>query len=97
MSPEIDPRVGPVLEAGDVGRAVAAAIQQQNTEVSIEDHRAYLRVLCPHRCEVSARAIGARLGRDFILPGELEQVMPSFRGDFRVDEDMAVWSLRARR
>jgi len=94
MSPEpSNLLVGPVLEAGDTAQAVIAAIRERHPEVEVRDQGSYLRVLCPRRCSVAREAIEQRLGRGFVLPGELEQIMPSFRGRLRIDEDHAEWSL----
>ena len=84
--------VGPVLDAGDVGDAVLVAIRALNAGVVVEDRGAYRRVLVPGRCVVTRAAIERALGRSFQLPGDLEQVMPSFAGRFSVDEDGAEWT-----
>lgn len=83
--------VGPVLEAGDAGRALVAAIQAGNAGTEIQDRGSYWRVLVPRRCVLSRAEVERHLGRPFRLPGDLEAVMPSFRGVFRVDEDQAEW------
>lgn len=88
-------RVGPVLEAGEIADAIVAAIRALNTGVEVLDRGAYLRVSAPGRCEVTRPAIEAALGRTFRLPGDLEQVMPSFAGALEIDEDRAVWGARA--
>ena len=88
-------RVGPVLEAGDVARGVIAAIRRCNQSVEVRDRGAYLRVLVPERCQVTRAAIEQELGRPFRLPGELEAIMPSFSGEFRVSEADAVWEARS--
>jgi toluene monooxygenase system protein D len=85
--------VGPVLEAGDASAPVIAAIRELNAGVEIEDRGAYLRVLVPERCVVTRAAIEAAGGATFQLPGDLERVMPSFKGRFAVTEDEAVWTL----
>jgi len=84
--------VGPVLAAGPVADAIVAAIRRENDGVEVTDRGSYLRVLVPSRCAVSRAAIESALSRPFRLPGDLEQVMPSFRGRFRVSEDQASWS-----
>jgi hypothetical protein len=85
--------VGPVLAAGPVADAIVAAIRNENTGVEVTDRGSYLRVLVPARCAVTRAAIESALSRAFRLPGDLEQVMPSFRGRFQVSEDHASWSL----
>lgn len=87
-------RVGPVLENSDVARAIIAAIREGAPEVEVLDRGAYLRVLAPGRCVVQRAAIERVLGRPFRLPGDLEAVMPSFRGAFQVNSDEAVWAPR---
>lgn len=82
---------GPVLEASDVGRAVAAAILASNVGAVLEDHGAYLRVSAPGQCVVSQSAIEAELGRRFTLPGDLELVMPAFHGRLEVGDDRVEW------
>jgi toluene monooxygenase system protein D len=95
-----DPRepaqlVGPVLTAGDVASVVVAAIRELNRDVIVRDHGAYLRVLVPHRCVVTRQAIEHELQQRFRLPGDLEQIMPSFQGMLSVNSEQAVWSSEA--
>ena len=85
--------VGPVLEDGDAARAVIAAIRGLNPGVAIQDRGAYLRVQARHRCVVTRAAIEESLGRPFRLPGDLECIMPAFKGRFSVSEDEASWSV----
>jgi toluene monooxygenase system protein D len=84
-------RVGPVLEAGDVAQAIVEAIRSENADVVVEDRGAYLRVGVPKRCEVRRSAIEAQLGRAFRLPGDLERVMPSFKGRLTLSDDAVRW------
>jgi toluene monooxygenase system protein D len=86
--------VGPVLDATEIGRAIVAAIQATNANVTVQDRGAYLRVLVPGRCAVSREAIERALGRPFRLPGELEQLMPSFKGTITMTTDEVVWAWR---
>lgn len=83
--------VGPVLEANDVGRAVAAAILTSNAGANVDDRGAYLRVSVPGRCAVTRSAIEAQLGRHFTLPSDLELVMPAFQGRIHIDDDRVEW------
>jgi len=87
-------RVGPVLEVGTVAQAITTAIRELNRDVEIRDRGAYVRVLVTARCRVTREAIERALGAAFRLPGDLELVMPSFKGRFSVTEDEAVWEAR---
>ena len=83
--------VGPVLEASEPGRAVLAAILQLNQHVEVMDRGAYLRVLVPGGCVVTRRAIEDALGKSFVLPGDLEAVMPAFKGFMRMNDEQVEW------
>jgi hypothetical protein len=83
--------VGPVLEANEIGRAVATAIVTTNPGASVEDRGAYLRVCVLGRCVVERRAIESELGRDFTLPRDLELVMPAFQGRLSMNDDRVEW------
>ncbi|HEU4406922.1 MAG TPA: MmoB/DmpM family protein [Polyangiaceae bacterium] len=83
--------VGPVLQAGVAADAVVAAIRELNEGVQVTHRGSYLRVLVPGRCTVTRRAIEAHRGQPFRLPGDLEQIMPSFRGRLALSEDEASW------
>jgi hypothetical protein len=87
--------VGPVLRTGLVADAVIAAIRQHHAETVILDRGAYRRVLVPGRCVVTRAAIEAHLGRPLHFPGDLEKVMPAFKGRFAVSEECAVWVYQA--
>jgi toluene monooxygenase system protein D len=89
--------VGPVLEADAVAHAIVAAIREANRDVEVHDRGAYLRVLVPQRCVVRRDAIERALGRPFQLPGDLEAVMPAFKGTIAITEDEVVWSWRSGR
>jgi len=89
--PQAQRSVGPVLTTGLCADAIVAAIQAENAGVSIQCQAGYLRVLVPGRCRVTAAAIERALGRPFLLPRDLESVMPSFKGRMRVDQVSAIW------
>jgi hypothetical protein len=89
-------RVGPVLISGLCAEAVVSAIRSENDAVQVRTQAGYLRVLVPERCSVSASAIESALGRPFVLPRDLEQIMPSFKGKLRVDQTSAVWEASER-
>ena len=84
-------RVGPVLEASEPGRAVLAAIQRLNRHVEVVDRGAYLRVLAPGRCVVTRRAIEDALGQPFVVPSDLEAVMPAFKGFMHMNDEQVEW------
>lgn len=88
-----DNSVGPVLEAGSAGRAVIAAIQQLNRDVVVQDRGSYYRILVPRRCRVTREAIEKTLGSPFRLPGDLELIMPAFKGMLSMSEEDAVWRI----
>jgi toluene monooxygenase system ferredoxin subunit len=83
--------VGPVLNVGPQAEAVVVAIFSLNADVQVIDRGAYLRVLAPRLCRVTAEAIQRCGGMHFELPGDLERIMSSFQGRFRVDASQAVW------
>lgn len=85
-------RVGPVLEAGQTANAVITAIQQLNDGVEVQDRGSYLRVLVADRCVVTREAIEQALGRSFRLPGDLELLMPSFKGTLTMTDEKAIWT-----
>jgi toluene monooxygenase system protein D len=86
-------RVGPVLQSGPVANAIIAAIQDLNQDVMVMDRGAYVRVLVPQCCVVTRAAIEKHLGRSFRFPGELETVMPAFKGSLQLNQDDAAWRL----
>jgi hypothetical protein len=89
---ELHGAVGPVLESGAVARAIVDAIVAAHPDAQIVDRGSYWRVLVPGRCRVTRAAIEARLGAPFVLPGDLERVMPSFKGRMILGADEVTWS-----
>jgi hypothetical protein len=83
--------VGPVLQAGVVTDAIIAAIAQLNSGVVIVERGAYRRVLVPHRCVVTRQAVEAHLGSPVHFPGDLEKVMPPFKGQLSLTAERAEW------
>lgn len=83
---------GPVLEAGPEARAVVEAIRELHPSAEVVDRGAYLRVEVAGRCSFRREAVERRLGRPFVLPGDLERIMPSFAGRFSVSEEEAEWT-----
>jgi len=83
--------VGPVLSKGRRAEAVIAAIRELNELAEIIDRGAYLRVQVPGRCTVTRQAIEKHAGEPFVLPSDLEMIMPSFTGRLSLTEDVAEW------
>jgi len=83
--------VGPVLLHEPVGEAVLQAIAAADPQAELIDRGAYVRVLTKGRCGVSRAAIEARLGREVLWPGDLEAVMPSWKGRLRITRDEVWW------
>jgi hypothetical protein len=84
--------VGPVLCTGVVADAVIAAIREHHAETVVIDRGAYRRVLVSGRCVVTRAAIEEHLGRPFHFPGDLEKIMPAFKGRFTMSATCAVWA-----
>ena len=86
------PSVGPVLEATQRGRALARAIAGSNPGARVQDRGGYLRVLVPARCSVTRTEIERALGAPFLLPQDLEALMPAFKGVLSIEGDEVQWS-----
>jgi hypothetical protein len=87
----VNDAVGPVLQAGPLCEAVIAVICERHPDAVVIDRGAYKRVLVPVRCSLARSAIEQHLGQPFYLPGDLEAIMTSFVGKFRVSEEEACW------
>ena len=85
--------VGPVLQATPFAWSVISVIEEENTDVRVQDEGAYLRVLVPRVCRLSRAGLEAATGSVIRFPGELEVVMSSFTGVMQLTEDGAVWRL----
>lgn len=88
-------RVGPVLQAGELGRAIALAIVEANPSAEVIDRGAYYRVLADGRCTLTRSAVERISGRAFLLPGDLERVMPAFSGYLSISPQAASWTHEA--
>ncbi|HEX2677796.1 MAG TPA: MmoB/DmpM family protein, partial [Polyangiales bacterium] len=64
-----------------------------NDFVVLRDRGSYVRVLVPKRCVMLREMVEECLGRPFHLPGDLELIMPAFKGRLRMDDREAVWSV----
>src|ERR1700730_18452405 len=87
--------VGPVLQAGALTHAIAEAIRALNSEGSVVDRGASIRVIAPRTCMVTRVSIEKHLGRPMRFPGELETVMSAFKGAIRLTQDEAVWQFKS--
>jgi hypothetical protein len=88
--------VGPVLRRNELAERVVDAIKALNPEVKIVDRGAYLRVLVPFRCVLTRQAVEQQTGHPFSMRGQLEAIMPSFKGLFSIDEECATWEFQER-
>jgi hypothetical protein len=90
---QIDRRdwVGPVLEAGPRSAAVIAAIHELHPDAEFIDRGAYVRVLAPGQCRVTRALVEKYAGEPLRFPGDLEAIMPSFKGRLTVNEEEACW------
>jgi hypothetical protein len=83
--------VGPVLAASELGRAVLAAIRMLNPSARVLDRGAYYRVIAEAPCVLTRAAVEQITGQAFELPGDLEQVMPSFQGFLELCAERVEW------
>ena len=89
--PGKDAQVGPVLRTGAVADAVLTALRQLNPGMEVLDRGSYARVSAPGRCVLTREAVERLLGRPFRFPGEVEMIMPAYRGRMRMGEDEIEW------
>ncbi len=85
--------VGPVLQTTALGRAIVAAIEEENDDVFVDDAGAYFRVFVPDICRLSTEAVEEQLGRAVHFPGDLEVILSSFAGVIKMGDTGAVWWL----
>jgi toluene monooxygenase system protein D len=81
----INNRVGPVMRAGELARAVAEAAVEDNPskEIRIDDKRAYLRIDTDDEMILRRETIERVLGRPFKM-NELEVDLSSFSGRIEI-------------
>lgn len=85
----VDP-VGPVLQSGEVARAVADAAEIDNPgrRVEVRDRGSYVRIeVAGGECILRRETIAEQLGRPFKM-SELELIMPSFVGRIDTSSDV---------
>ncbi len=80
--------VGPVIQAGEIADAVAAAVREDNAgkEVTVIDRGSYVRIEVDTECVIRRETLEAELGRPFRM-AELEVNMPSFVGQIETASD----------
>ena len=80
--------VGPVIQAGEIADAVAAAAREDNPgkEVTVNDRGSYVRIEVDTECIIRRETLEAELGRPFRM-SELEVNMPSFVGQIETASD----------
>jgi toluene monooxygenase system ferredoxin subunit len=85
--------VGPVLQSVPASRAIVSAILEENPGATILDRGGYVRVLVPGRCVLTRAVVERHASATFRLPGDLEVLMPSFKGRLTMSADQASWEL----
>jgi hypothetical protein len=91
------PWVGPVLRVGLLADVIVNVLRRTHPETRVVDRGSYLRVLAPARCELRRADVEQELGAAFVLPGDLEKVMPSFQGALSLTDERAVWTAHVER
>jgi toluene monooxygenase system protein D len=87
--------VGPVLRAGDLADAVAAAIEEDNPgkQVTIIERGDYVRIHTEQECRLTRQTLERQLGCPYDLR-MLEIDMPSFSGRLDTRDHEYVWYYR---
>lgn len=80
--------VGPIVTRGEISDAVAeaAAIDNADRELKLEENAGYVRVEARGECVIRFATVAEILGRPFCV-SDLERNMPGFSGLIRVDSD----------
>jgi toluene monooxygenase system protein D len=87
---------GPVLRGSEVSVAVVEAIRadNQDKDILVHDHGAYLRVEAEDGLIVKRDSVEAALGRSFSMQ-EIELHLAGFSGKIEVTEDHARWFFKS--
>lgn len=83
--------VGPVLSNHEKAAAIIAAIKRANPDADVQNRGSYLRVLAPHECILERCQLEQELGDTFIWPQDLEAVLLSSKGEFKLTSEQATW------
>ena len=80
--------VGPIIQAGEIAEAVAAAVREDNAgkQVNVIDRGSYVRIEVDGECIIRRETLESELGRPFRM-SELEVNMPSFVGQIETASD----------
>ena len=80
--------VGPVIQAGEIADAVAAAVREDNPgkDVQVQDRGSYVRIEVDGECVIRRETLERELGRPFRMR-ELEVNMPAFAGRIETATD----------
>lgn len=76
--------------------AVVRALLETNPGAIVEDRGSYVRVKVAGRCVLNAATVARFLGRPFLLPMDLEKIMPSFKGRLSMVAGEVVWQAYAK-
>jgi len=79
--------VGPVLRAGELADVIVEAIHRDNpdSDITVIDKRAYLRVQVYGECVVRRSTVEEVLRRPFLMQ-EIEPILASFAGQIEATE-----------
>lgn len=86
-------RVGPILFATPEALAVIASIRENYPQIRVTQRGSYWRIESRQDLHITKQGIEKYLGAAFVLPGDLEKIMPSFAGKFSVTEKDAEWKI----
>lgn len=80
--------VGPVMQKGEMGEAVIAAIEEDNSnrKIVIEEHASYYRIKVEEECLLLVATVSEMFGSE-VTYSDIERSMPSFEGFIRVETD----------
>jgi toluene monooxygenase system protein D len=81
-------RVGPVVRACDISRAVIDAAREDNpdSEITVDDQLAYVRIYTDGELIIRRKSIEEALGRPFLM-AELELNLATFAGQIETSQD----------
>jgi hypothetical protein len=83
-----------VLQRSQLSQAVIEALKMRNPEIEIIDRGSYMRVLAPSPCVLNRADVEEFAASQFELPGDLESIMSSFKGELSLSANEASWIYR---